>query len=521
MQTFTREAPKAVANYADSQTAALAKQLGSETDSSKRVAIQAELGKWKEGGAYRVALHAATGAIAGGIEGAIGAGTVAAAAPMLTDLQNNVVEKLKAAGVNETVAKGAAQVIATTTAAAVGAATTGGSAQGAAVGMGVDANNRQLHPEEKLRIKQLAGKDAVKEARLTAAACAIAKCYAEYPVDSATYQQLKQLADIGASDALAGERQQLSNQPGMFGYSTTGLFSDANVDAAKRLNNTYQIDTRVIGAGQMVLGSLGIAGSVATAPVSCATGVGCVANAVVGTVSADTAYAGAKQVVSGAPENTYLNQGLQGLGMSPEAAGLVELALGGGSAVITGRAVTKTIGSNANTITATANANASSQGATKGAPSNLGTADALLSDADFAGRGAVRADLTDHLVNAYVLKNQISGGHNSNNFAAALTDAGGKVTSRIEIAPGIYQLEYQLPGAAKSYPKTVYDPTMYSDATMADMANTAANKALIQYKITGNTSQKVVINGIEFSTPVRIQNGQPYVPTAYPIGVKK
>jgi hypothetical protein len=56
--------------------------------------------------------------------------------------------------VNETVAKGAAQIIVTTTAAAVGAATTGGSAQGAAVGMGVDANNRQLHISTYERLKK-------------------------------------------------------------------------------------------------------------------------------------------------------------------------------------------------------------------------------------------------------------------------------------------------------------------------------------------------------------------------------
>ena len=48
---------------------------------------------------------------------------------------------------NETVAKGVAQVIATTAAAAAGAATTGGSAPGAAVAVGVDANNRQLHQD--------------------------------------------------------------------------------------------------------------------------------------------------------------------------------------------------------------------------------------------------------------------------------------------------------------------------------------------------------------------------------------
>ncbi len=43
-----------------------------------------------------------------------------------------------------------------------------------------------------------------------AAACAMAKCYAEYPEDSAVYQYFKQIADLDASDALADERQLLS-----------------------------------------------------------------------------------------------------------------------------------------------------------------------------------------------------------------------------------------------------------------------------------------------------------------------
>lgn len=135
----------------------------------------------------------------------------------------------------------------------------------------------------------------------------------------------------------------LAQQSGLFGYGTNGVFSDANIDAAKQFNNTYQLGTRTIGAVQTVAGGLGVAGSVATAPVSCATGVGCIANAAVATVSADTMYAGAKQVVSGNPESTFLNQGLQGLGMSPQAAGLVEAALGLGSAVTAGAVANKAI----------------------------------------------------------------------------------------------------------------------------------------------------------------------------------
>ena len=131
------------------------------------------------------------------------------------------------------------------------------------------------------------------------------------------------------------------------------------------------------------------------------------------------------------------------------------------------------------------------------------------------------SDLADHLINADVLNNQISGGHNADNFFLALKKAEGFAKQKIEISPGIYKIEYQLPGSEKTYIKTIYDPAVYSDVSMTEMTNIAANKALIQYQITGNTAQKIVINGIEFSVPVRIKNGQPFVPTAFPIGVKK
>jgi filamentous hemagglutinin len=85
--------------------------------------------------------------------------------------------------------------------------------------------NRQLHLEEKQRIRNFTGKGEVKEARLAAEACTMAKCYAEYPEDSVAYQHFKQIAEFGASDALADERQILSQQDGLFGYTTSGLLA--------------------------------------------------------------------------------------------------------------------------------------------------------------------------------------------------------------------------------------------------------------------------------------------------------
>ncbi|MBI5784588.1 MAG: DUF637 domain-containing protein [Rhodocyclales bacterium] len=375
----------------------------------------------------------------------------------------------------------------------------------------VDSYNRQLHEDEKVRIKQLANGDAEKEARLTAAACAMVKCYAEYPVGSAAYNALKTMADAGTS--LAVEQQQLVQQQGMFGYSTLGLFSDQNVDAAKRLNNTYQLTTRAIGAGEAVLGGLGVAGSVATAPVSCATGIGCVANAAVAGISLDALYTGSQQVVSGQPEATMFNQALQSLGLSPEAANYAEFILGVGAAAKVGSVVSAGLGQEVK-----AGGTGTREAGTTGT-GNTTVVDTLLPDADFVGRGAVRSDLADHLVNATISGKQISGGHDLNSFATALSDAGGNVLSQIEKAPGIYEIQYALPTTSKQFTKTVYDPAIYPD--MPEMAMLAAHKALIQFQVNGSILQVVNVNGIRFAVPIRMQNGTAFVPTAYPVGVAK
>ncbi|MBX8565618.1 filamentous hemagglutinin N-terminal domain-containing protein [Pseudomonas cichorii] len=150
--------------------------------------------------------------------------------------------------------------------------------------------------------------------------------------------------------------------------------------------------------------------------------------------------------------------------------------------------------------------------------SNLGLADYLLPDADFVGRGVVRPDLKDHLVDATRSGKQISGGHDLENFMQALTEHSG-TSSRFEVAPGIYKVEYRLPNATKDAVKTVYDPKVYPD--MANMANEAAHKALIQYQLTGGSVQEVVVGKVRFQVPINIRGEQVYVPTAFPIGVVK
>lgn len=152
--------------------------------------------------------------------------------------------------------------------------------------------------------------------------------------------------------------------------------------------------------------------------------------------------------------------------------------------------------------------------------SALGEPDRLLPDADFAGRGVIRADLADHLMNPIISGKQISGGHSLNNFNIALNDAGGVVLGKVEKGPGIYEIQYQLPNASKPAIKTVYDANIYPN--MESMANLAATRALIQYQITGIAEQKIVVGGVEFFVPIKTISGKPpTVPTVYPIGGSK
>lgn len=220
---------KDVGTYAANKVTALTKEANEARNagnSTRADELTAEAKKWEEGGAYRVALHVVVGGLTGGSGGALGAGAAASAAPLLEQLQDKVVAVLKEAGASETVANAAGQVVAQAAAAGVGAAATGGNAAGVGSAMNVDINNRQLHPVEKDRIKELAKGNPKKEERLTAAACAAIKCYAEYATGSAEYNYYAALANWGASPELAEERKAIAQQKDLFTYTTTEKLQD-------------------------------------------------------------------------------------------------------------------------------------------------------------------------------------------------------------------------------------------------------------------------------------------------------
>ena len=166
-QQFGQLVPKAAADYAASRIKDLTEQARLESDPVKRAELINEAKAWDEGGAYRIALHTAIGGLAGGTNGALGAGAVATAAPLLNELQASVTQALKDAGANDSVAQLAGQIVSSGTATAIGSSASGGSIAGTAMGLNVDANNRQLHESEiqwlKKKAKEFAQKEGISE----------------------------------------------------------------------------------------------------------------------------------------------------------------------------------------------------------------------------------------------------------------------------------------------------------------------------------------------------------------------
>jgi Bacterial EndoU nuclease len=255
-----------------------------------------------------------------------------------------------------------------------------------------------------------------------------------------------------------------------------------------------------------------------------------VAGAITGTVTLDYAQAGVRQAWTGNATTPAGERVLQSLGLSPQATAITYGIVGFVPVAVD--AAVANWGINAATK------------ANRAATINP-IADAAIAEADFAGRVPVRprdgkvpsgtvptdTPLGQHLIEAQVVgtgKNAtVSGGHNMDNFNATIQQSGGTELSRSEIAPGIYQIEYQLPGG-KVQPKTVYDPAKYSDVQMSDMASEAASKGLIRYQLTGIDEQFVKVGDVTFRVPIAIPGknfsptnpAKPYVPTAYPVAPK-
>ena len=147
---FGKEAPKAVGDFANNRIKAI-RADATLSNAEKNAAIA----KWDEGGIYRVAAHTALGALAtGSVEGALTTGGVAAAAPTLNEVQTKLAKALVDKGMSADIAEGAASGVVSLTLLGAGSAA-GLDTSSTATGVNVDANNRQLHPQEQQLAKVL------------------------------------------------------------------------------------------------------------------------------------------------------------------------------------------------------------------------------------------------------------------------------------------------------------------------------------------------------------------------------
>lgn len=138
---------------------------------------------------------------------------------------------------------------------------------------------------------------------------------------------------------------------------------------------------------------------------------------------------------------------------------------------------------------------------------------------------AYRFDLPDHLAgpDGFTKSGLLSGTHNLQNATTALDAQGATYNLTATGTPGISELQYSYTnaaGKAVSGSKTVYDPAVYSDQTMLNMAQAAGQRGYTQYL--QNPSQRIFdINqgGTNFRVYINTdpKTGVPFVGNVHPI----
>jgi len=296
--------------------------------------------EFEDGSKEKIAMHALAGALAAKMsDGNVATGAAAGAGSewlntYVTDYLNEQAKDLKLdAGQKEKLKQAAQQMTALVIGAAAGAVSGGTSEtmkQGALTSYNAETYNRQLHQNEKERIKLLANGDEEKERRLEIAACALVHCSAQIPTDdpdyAKSYEQARAVEQLGNTAEYAQERALLKRQTETFsdpfGSGVQNKLFEYNntykaLDHANRIDTKYAVTTRAGGVVQAV-------GGVATMAVGtglCETGIGCVAGVPVAAYGADNTYTGGRVILTGKNQNTLGGQLLsQVTGLSPETA---------------------------------------------------------------------------------------------------------------------------------------------------------------------------------------------------------
>ena len=235
---FGKEAPKAVGDFAKTRMDAIRADNTLSAD-EKQEALQ----KWDEGGVYRVAAHTALGALGtGSLEGALTTGGVAAAAPTLNEVQAKVAKALVDTGLSANLAEGAASGVMSLALLGAGSAA-GLDTSSTVTATNVDANNRQLHPDQ-IKFLKLHAEDYAKEKGITKEeALKILARAAVYKLDKGWYDAYNTYLSLDEIKQFDDANKFLEERNGHHVYNT------ASVESYNRINDPDGIEPNIVDMG--------------------------------------------------------------------------------------------------------------------------------------------------------------------------------------------------------------------------------------------------------------------------------
>ena len=300
------------------EIAALTGQVGSFAVGELGQRMGLEEGSWQ-----KAALHSAVGALSAQLsKGNVKAGAAAGAATEVinTQIANALATHTDLSPQARNNLQQVTAMVAGATAGNLVGNNTNSTVQGANTGLASEVFNRQLHPSEIQRIKELANGDKEKEQRLLVASCALVHCSAHLSEDNPAYQEMKAREVLGGTAEYATERALLSKQTqrlsDAWGAGTTQpLFNYNGVyatkDKATAFDEKYAFTTRTLGAAQSASGAAIMVASYGGVVAACklSVGIACgpavAAGAAGATYGLDNLNAGAKSLVDGKPHATW------------------------------------------------------------------------------------------------------------------------------------------------------------------------------------------------------------------------
>ena len=300
------------------EIAALTGQVGSFAVGELGQRMRLEEGSWQ-----KAALHGAVGALSAQLsKGNVKAGAAAGAATEVinTQIANALATHTDLSPQARNNLQQVTAMVAGATAGNLVGNNTNSTVQGANTGLASEVFNRQLHPSEIQRIKELANGDKEKEQRLLVASCALIHCSAHLSEDNPAYQEMKAREVLGGTAEYATERALLSKQTqrlsDAWGAGTTQpLFNYNGVyatkDKATAFDEKYAFTTRTLGAAQSVGGAAIMVASYGGVVAACKLSVGIACGPAVAAGAAGATYgwdnlnAGAKSLVDGKPHATW------------------------------------------------------------------------------------------------------------------------------------------------------------------------------------------------------------------------